>query len=65
MEKALISLIHNSESGRIINHKKFDTFFHSNGFPAETYKEPLSLINGDIQNPLSVIGTHIPEVKEG
>ena len=40
-------------------------FFHANGFPAETYKELLSLIDGDIQDPLSVIGKQIPEVKEG
>ncbi len=40
-------------------------FFHANGFPAETYKELLSLIDGDIQGPLSVIGKQIPEVKEG
>ncbi len=40
-------------------------FFHANGFPAETYKELLSLIDGDIQDPLSVIGKQIHEVKEG
>ena len=40
-------------------------FFHANGFPAETYQELLSLIDGDIQDPLSVIGKQIPEVKEG
>ena len=40
-------------------------FFHANGFPAETYKELLSLIDGDIQDPLSVIGKQIPEVKGG
>ena len=51
MEKALISLIHNSESVRTIQLEKSD-FFHANGFPAETYKELLSLIDGDIQDPL-------------
>jgi len=40
-------------------------FFHANGFPAETYKELLSLIDGDIQDPISVVGKQIPEVKEG
>ena len=40
-------------------------FFHANGFPAETYKELLSLIDGDIQDPISVIGKQIPEVREG
>ena len=40
-------------------------FFHANGFPAETYKELLSLIDRDIQDPLSVIGKQIPEVREG
>ena len=40
-------------------------FFHANGFPAETYQELLSLIDGDIQDPISVIGKQIPEVKEG
>ena len=40
-------------------------FFHANGFPAETYKELLNLIDGDIQDPLNVIGKQIPEVKEG
>ena len=45
--------------------KKPIHFFHANGFPAETYKELLNLIDGDIQDPLSVIGKQIPEVKEG
>ena len=45
--------------------KKPNHFFHANGFPAETYKELLGLIDGDIQDPLSVIGKQIPEVKEG
>ena len=38
-------------------------FFHAISFPAETYKELLSLIDGDIQDPLSVIGKQIPEVR--
>ena len=39
-------------------------FFHANGIPAETYKELLSLIDGNIQDPLSVIVKQIPELKK-
>ena len=65
MEKALISLNHIQKAFVTSNMKSPIHFFHANGFPAETYKELLSLIDGDIQDPLNVIGKQIPEVREG
>ena len=40
-------------------------FFHANGFPAETYRDLLNNLEGEVESPISILGKDISKVKEG
>ena len=40
-------------------------FFHANGFPAETYRDLLNNLEGEVVSPISILGKEISSVEEG
>ena len=40
-------------------------FFHANGFPAETYRDLLNNLEGEVVSPISILGKGISSVEEG
>ena len=40
-------------------------FFHANGFPAETYRDLLNNLEGEVVSPISILGKRISSVEEG
>ena len=40
-------------------------FFHANGFPAETYRDLLNNLEGEVVSPISILGKGISTVEEG
>jgi len=40
-------------------------FFHANGFPAETYRDLLNNLEGEVVSPISILGKDISSVEEG
>ena len=40
-------------------------FFHANGFPAETYRDLLNNLEGEVESPISILGKGISSVEEG